>query len=101
MENNKKAFGYLRVSGKAQVDGDGFPRQREAIERWASAHGVTIVKWFEERGVNGSLLERPALSEMMVALMSNGVRLVIVEKLDRLARDQMVQETIVQSLLKQ
>jgi DNA invertase Pin-like site-specific DNA recombinase len=101
MENAKKAFGYLRVSGKAQVDGDGFPRQRAAIEKWAAANGVQIVRWFEERGVNGSLLERPALSEMMVALMSNGVHLVIVEKLDRLARDQMVQETIVQSLLKQ
>jgi DNA invertase Pin-like site-specific DNA recombinase len=35
----------------------------------------------------------------MVALMSNGVRLVIVEKLDRIARDQMLQETIIQSLL--
>lgn len=101
MENVKKAFGYLRVSGKAQVDGDGFPRQREAIEKWAAANDVTIVQWFEEKGVSGSLLERPALSEMMVALMSNGVRLVVVEKLDRIARDQMVQETIIQSLLKQ
>ena len=38
---------------------------------------------------------------MMVALMGNGVHTVVVEKLDRLARDQMVQETIIQSLLKQ
>jgi len=97
----RKAFGYIRVSDNSQIDGDGFPRQREAIERWAAANGVVIVRWFEERGVSGTLLERPALSEMMVALMGNGVRLVVVEKLDRLARDQMIQETIVQSLLKQ
>ena len=101
MENTKKAFGYLRVSSSGQVDGDGFPRQREAIKKWAAAHGVTIVRWFEEKGVSGTLLERPALSEMMVALMGNGVHTVVVEKLDRLARDQMVQETIIQSLLKQ
>ena len=97
----RKAFGYLRVSSEGQVDGDGFTRQREAIEKWAAVNGVEIVRWFEEKGVSGTLLDRPALSEMMVALMSNGVRLVLIEKLDRLARDQMVQETIIQSLLKQ
>jgi DNA invertase Pin-like site-specific DNA recombinase len=99
--SQRKAFGYLRVSSDGQVDGDGFIRQREAIERWAAAHGLVIVQWFEEKGVSGTLLERPALSQMMVALMSNGVRMVVVEKLDRIARDQMVQETIIQSLLKQ
>lgn len=97
----KKAFGYLRVSSDSQIAGDGFPRQKAAILRWAAANGVKIVRWFEEKGVSGTLLERPALSDMMVALMGNGVRLVVVEKLDRLARDQMVQETIVQTLLKQ
>lgn len=101
METTKKAFGYLRVSGPSQVDGDGFPRQRENILKWAAANHVEIVRWFEEEGVSGTLAERPALSEMMVALMSNGVRLVVVEKLDRIARDQMVQETIIQSLMKQ
>ena len=27
----RKVFAYLRVSGKGQVKGDGFPRQRAAI----------------------------------------------------------------------
>lgn len=97
----KKAFGYLRVSGESQIEGDGFPRQKAAIQKWAAANGVKIVRFFEERGVNGSMLERPALADMMVALMSNGVHTVVVEKLDRIARDQLVQETIIQSLLKQ
>jgi DNA invertase Pin-like site-specific DNA recombinase len=96
----KKAFGYLRVSSEGQIDGDGFPRQKAAIQKWAAANNVKIVRWFEERGVSGSMLERPALSAMMVALMSNGVHQVVVEKLDRIARDQMVQESIIQSLLK-
>ncbi len=35
MTNTAKAVSYLRVSGKGQVDGDGFPRQRETIARYA------------------------------------------------------------------
>ena len=46
-----KAFAYLRVSGKGQVDGDGFPRQLAAVKAYAAAHGVRIVKVFEEKGV--------------------------------------------------
>src|ERR1039458_135616 len=89
-----KAFAYLRVSGKGQVSGDGFPRQLTAIKAYASAHGITVVRVFEERGVGGAkdMENRPALSELMQALHSNGTRLVLIEKLDRLARDLMVQE---------
>jgi DNA invertase Pin-like site-specific DNA recombinase len=97
-----KAHGYLRVSGKGQLDGDGFPRQREAIKKYAAANGFRIVNWFEERGVCGATEgeARPAWSELMTALHANGVRTVIIEKLDRLARDLMVQETIIADLRK-
>src|SRR5262249_27296826 len=44
--------------------------------------------------------DRPAWSQLMMALHSNGVQAVIVEKLDRLARDLMVQETIIADLRK-
>ena len=92
-----EAFAYLRVSGKGQIDGDGFLRQRAAIKVYADGHGIRIVRYFEEQGVSGTkdLENRPALQEMLLALMSNGVRTVLIEKLDRLARDLMVQETIV------
>jgi len=102
MENTKKAFGYLRVSGKGQVEGDGFDRQREAIAGYAAAHGIEIVRFFQEEGVSGTkdLENRPALQELMVALLSNGVRTVVIEKLDRLARDMMVQETILGDMRK-
>jgi len=98
----KQAFGYLRVSGKGQVDGDGFPRQRAAIERYATANGIQIARWFEEKGVSGTkdMEDRPALQRMLAALLSNGVRTVIIEKLDRLARDLMVQEAIIRDFQK-
>ena len=97
-----KAFAYLRVSGKGQVDGDGFPRQEKTIREYAAAHDIKIAKVFRETGVSGAkdLENRPALSDLMTALHSNGVRLVLIEKLDRLARDLMVQETIVADLRK-
>jgi DNA invertase Pin-like site-specific DNA recombinase len=44
------------------------------------------------------LENRPALIELMGALHSNGVKLVMVEKLDRLARDLMIQEAIIRDL---
>src|SRR3954452_12392418 len=99
----KKAFAYLRVSGKGQVHGDGFPRQLKAIKDYATAHGYKLVKVFQERGVSGTkdLENRPALQDLLLALYSNGVHTVIIEKLDRLARDLMVQETIIGDLRKQ
>ena len=97
-----KAYAYLRVSGKGQVKGDGFPRQIRAIREYAKGHGIRIVKIYREEGVSGTmdLQHRPALLEMMQALHGNGVKLVLVEKLDRLARDLMIQETIVGDLRK-
>lgn len=95
------AFGYLRVSGKSQVEGDGFPRQCDAITKYAAAHDIKIVRLFEEKGVSGTLADRPALQAMLVALLSNGVKTILIEKLDRLARDLMVQEAIIKDLKKQ
>jgi DNA invertase Pin-like site-specific DNA recombinase len=92
-----KAFGYLRVSGKGQIDGDGFPRQLAAIKAYAVEHGIKLVRVFREEGVNGSVesMDRPVWSEMMTALYSNGVKTVLIERLDRLARDLMVQERVI------
>jgi len=97
-----KAFSYLRVSGKGQVQGDGFPRQRAAIKAFAAAHGYKIVREFRDEGVSGATetLDRPAWGELMTELHANGVRTIIVERLDRLARDLMVQETCLSDLQK-
>ena len=97
-----KAFAYLRVSGKGQVNGDGFPRQIKAIREYAKAHDIRIAKIYREEGVSGTkdMENRPALLEMMRALHSNGTNLILVEKLDRLARDLMIQETIIGDLRK-
>lgn len=94
-KTTNKAFGYLRVSGKSQVEGDGFPRQKAAIQKWAKANGYHIAQWFVEEGVSGTLESREALDAMLVALMSNGVDTVIVEALHRFSRDLRVQENLI------
>src|SRR6266849_6449371 len=98
----RKAYAYLRVSGKAQVDGDGFTRQLAAVKAYASAHDLKIVRVFREEGVSGTVenMNRPAWSELMATLHSNGVRTILIEKLDRLARDLMVQEATIADLQK-
>ncbi len=95
-----KGFLYLRVSGKSQVEGDGFARQEAAIRAYAKAHDIKLVKVFKEEGVSGTkeLAHRPAFLAMMEALHSNGVKLVLVESLSRLARDLMIQESILHDL---
>ena len=97
-----KCFMYLRVSGRSQVRGDGFRRQFIACREHAVAHGLTIVRIFKERGVSGTkeLDDRPQLSALFAALEENGVKTIIFEKLDRLARDLLIQETIVADMLK-
>lgn len=92
-----KAFVYLRVSGRGQVEGDGFDRQLLACQKYAAENNLEIVEVFHEKGVTGTkeLDDRPALAELFAALEENGIKTFMIEKLDRLARDLMVQETII------
>jgi len=98
----KEAFGYLRVSGFGQVNRDGPIRQRAAITAYCRAHGLKVKQWFEEEGVSGTVAgeERPAWQSMITELLADGVKIVIIEKLDRFARDLMVQENMLGDLRK-
>jgi DNA invertase Pin-like site-specific DNA recombinase len=97
MATKTAAVSYLRVSGKGQIDGDGFDRQRDAIARFARGNGFDIVEEYRDEGVSGTkeLADRPGLAALLDRLESNGVRVVLLERADRLARDLMVNEVIV------
>src|SRR5262245_20588597 len=92
-----KAVSYVRVSGKGQADGDGPERQRQIIQGFAKSSGLAIVEEYSDLGVSGTreLSDRPGLARLLDRIQSNGVRTVIVERADRVARDLMVQEVIV------
>lgn len=91
-----KAFSYLRVSSKGQIDGDGFDRQRDKIAAWAKTNGVVIAREFREEGISGAneLADRPVMIELLAALASNGVRTVVVERADRFSRDLVASELL-------
>jgi site-specific DNA recombinase len=91
-----KAFSYLRVSSRGQVDGDGFDRQRDKIQKWAKTNGATVEMEFLEEGISGAneLDGRPAMVELLGAIAANGVRTVIVERADRFARDLVASELL-------
>jgi len=99
---NKKAFAYLRVSSKGQINGDGLDRQLDAIEDYAETQGYDLVQTFKDEGISGTLEDRAGLADVMLSLEENGsgVKTIIIEKMDRLARDLMVQEIIVDDLQK-
>ncbi len=90
------SFGYLRVSGKSQVEGYGFDRQEEAIRNFAEKAGYEIVNLFKEEGVSGTKDEadRPAFQEMIAEILRDGVKTIIIEGMDRLAREYRIQETL-------
>jgi DNA invertase Pin-like site-specific DNA recombinase len=96
MKIKVKAFGYLRTSGKGQIGNDGFPRQRDAISRYAKANKIEIVQEFSDEAVSGTAdaMDRPGLTDLFVALKANGVRTVIAESATRIARDLMISEII-------
>lgn len=102
MNETLPVFAYVRVSGISQVEGDGFTRQREAIDGYCRLNHMEVKREFREEGVSGTkeISDRPALTEMMVALQLNGVRTVLVERADRLARDLLVNEIILREFQK-
>jgi DNA invertase Pin-like site-specific DNA recombinase len=93
-----KAYGYIRVSGDSQSEGDGPVRQKDKITKAASKLGITIIEFFFDDGVKGKTetLDRPAFSQMW-SMLSPDVPIVIFEKLDRLSRDLYVQESAVRN----
>jgi len=96
METPVKCVAYLRVSGAGQESKDGFPRQQAAIAEYAEKHGYEIVQTYQET-FTGTDDDRPTMRRMLDDLIRSniGVKTVIVEKVDRLARDLIVQESII------
>jgi len=97
-----KVFAYLRVSGKGQIDGDGFDRQRAAITKFCEAKGWIVVRWFSEPAVSGTTDhdDRPALSEMLSLMGGTQPTTFVVECADRLARDLVVSELLIAEVKK-
>lgn len=94
-----KLCGYVRVSTEAQADkGMGLHVQRDSIARWAANNGHTIAKWAEDAGESGSngMERRTGLAEAFGCLGERPRRVtgIVVARLDRFARELVLQETL-------
>ncbi len=90
-----KAYPYLRVSGKSQVDGDGPERQLEKIRAFCTKHDLPeSAHPVFDAGVSGTVdgLDRPRLAELLGTAEAGDA--IVVERMDRLARDLLVQELL-------
>ncbi|AMU96687.1 resolvase (plasmid) [Sphingopyxis terrae subsp. terrae NBRC 15098] len=86
----KTAVAYYRVSTSGQgKSGLGLDAQREAVERFAQAEGITLIATFQEveSGKGADALDRrPVLAAALAAAKKEGCA-IVVAKLDRLSRD--------------
>ena len=78
-----KAYFYCRV---AHDDSFSLERQAEEHRRYAEQAGYTIVGVAAEHG-SGMTLDRPALQEVMEAVLAGKVDVVLISRLDRIGRD--------------
>src|SRR4051812_33779869 len=97
----KRAVLYLRVSTSAQADKDhdpegySIPAQREACLRKAAQLEAVVVDEYVDRGESAKSADRPALMTMLRRIGDErDVELVIVHKVDRLARNRYDDVTI-------
>ncbi|MGO9963010.1 MAG: recombinase family protein [Acidimicrobiales bacterium] len=99
-----KVIAYVRVSTSQQAEeGLGLEVQEQAIRSWARAHRHKIVAVVADQGVSGTkeLDDRPGLAEAL-AMVGNGfVGGICVARLDRLARDLVLQEQLLAEVRRQ
>lgn len=93
-KTKQKVAGYVRVSSVGQVTGTGYDRQQKAIQAYIDKNGLDIENWYKEAHT-GTEADRPAFESMIEDLLGNGADIIIIESLDRLARDLSVQLQLV------
>lgn len=96
-----KAVGYIRVSTNKQAeDGNGLEAQEASIRDYCARQGLTLLDFARDEGVSGASGEavRPGLAAVLAALEDGKAEALVVDKLDRLARDLVLQETIIMRL---
>ena len=92
-----KIVAYLRVSTDRQAEeGLGLEVQEQTIRSWARTQGHRVALWTRDEGVSGSdgLDRREGLADALRALKERRAEGLVVYRLDRLARDLVLQEQL-------
>jgi site-specific DNA recombinase len=99
--NGLRLIGYARVSTDNQANEGTIEIQLHALREYAALNGHELVDTFTDEGVSGGLEHRPGLSLLFEYLDEHDdVDGVLIFKLDRLARDLMIQENLIRDFEK-
>lgn len=96
-----RAIGYVRVSTLDQVDrGQGIEIQEAAIREYCRFHRIVLLDLVGDEGISGSsgLAGRMALAGALTRIDAGEASSLVVYRLDRLARDLLLQETVIEWL---
>ena len=79
---------YLRVSTEEQVERQTIGAQREYAEHYLKLHGIGQAQFYEDLGISGTVPveNRPAGARLLRDVAAGRVKLVLVYRVDRLAR---------------
>lgn len=100
MSGRKRVLGYLRVSTAEQVHGFGLDVQVRSLKEFAKAENLHMVAILRDEGQSGSngLDDRKGLAEGLARIEAGEASALVVYRLDRLARDLLLQETVIARL---
>lgn len=89
ISEHKHAIAYIRISSQRQINGESPETQQQAINNYASTHGIKIVKTFYDEAKSGKNTDRPALKDLLLYAEKNkgDIDHVIVYKMNRASRD--------------
>jgi DNA invertase Pin-like site-specific DNA recombinase len=90
------SVGYTRVSTETQLDGYGLDIQQTAIENLAELEAQPLTATFTDGGISGAkdTDERPGLDALVQWCTEHPGEVVLLPKLDRLARSLAIQEHV-------
>jgi DNA invertase Pin-like site-specific DNA recombinase len=96
----RKTIAYLRVSTVEQKSGYGLDVQEKAVRGYAKANDLRIIGLVKDEAVSGTKGEdlRAGLAEALLRIEEGEADVLLVPRLDRLARNLVLQETIIRRL---
>lgn len=94
----KRAAAYSRVSSAEQIENTSLDNQATKLTALAEQMGLTVARQYVDPGHSGATRERPGLSQLLRDAQAGLFDVLLVYRLDRLARSTYLAYSIIQEL---